>query len=104
MLAFEIVLGVAVEVDYAAREAEMAGRAAVRAALKGETDVMVTLVRSDGDAYECGTGLASLAEVANAVREMPPEYLDRDHYAVTGAFLDYARPLLGAPLPRFGRL
>ena len=87
-----------------AREAEMAGRAAVRAALKGETDVMVTLVRSDGDRYGCATGLAPLAEVANAVREMPPEYLDPAHYAVTAAFLDYARPLLGAPLPRFGRI
>ncbi len=70
-----------------AREAEMAGRAAVRAALRGETDMMVTLVRSDGGAYECGTGLAPLAEVANAVREMPPEYLDLDRYGVTEAFL-----------------
>jgi 6-phosphofructokinase 1 len=87
-----------------AREAEMAGRAAVRAALEGETDVMVTLVRSEGDVYECGTGLAPLAEVANAVRKMPPEYLDPAHYTVTESFLEYARPLLGAPLPRFGRL
>ena len=86
------------------REAEMAGRAAVRAALGGETDMMVTLVRSEGDDYECGTGLAPLSEVANAVREMPPEYLDPDSYGVTEAFLDYARPLLGAPLPRFGRV
>lgn len=87
-----------------AQEAEMAGRAAVRAALGGETDVMVTLVRSEGGGYECGTGLAPLAEVANAVREMPAEYLDPAQYAVTGAFLDYARPLVGAPLPRFGRV
>jgi 6-phosphofructokinase 1 len=87
-----------------AREAEMAGRAAVRAALGGETDVMVTLVRSEGDGYECTTGLAPLAEIANAVREMPVEYLDPAHYAVTERFLDYARPLLGAPLPRFGRV
>ena len=87
-----------------AREAEMAGRAAVRAALEGETDVMVTLVRSEGDVYECGTGLAPLAEVANAVRKMPPEYLDPAHHTVTESFLEYARPLLGAPLPRFGRV
>ena len=87
-----------------AREAEMAGRAAVRAALDGETDVMVTLLRSDGDGYGCETGLAPLSEIANAVKEMPPEYLDSDRYAVTESFLDYARPLLGTPLPRFGRL
>ncbi len=87
-----------------AREAEMAGRGAVRAALGGETDMMITLVRSGGDVYGCGTGLAPLSKVANAVRKMPPEYLDPDHYGVTEAFLDYARPLLGTPLPRFGRV
>jgi 6-phosphofructokinase len=87
-----------------AREAEMAGRAAVRAALGGETDIMVTLVRSEGDVYECGTGLVPLSEVANAVKRMLPEYLDPDRYGVTEAFLDYARPLLGAPLPQFGRV
>ena len=36
-----------------AAEAEMAGRAAVRYALEGATDRMVTLVRGDGDAYSC---------------------------------------------------
>ena len=87
-----------------AAEAEMAGRAAVRYALEGATDRMVTLVRGDGDAYSCTTGLAPLAEVAGRVRTMPPCYLDPDNHTVTDEFLRYARPLVGAPLPRFERL
>ena len=87
-----------------AAEAEMAGRAAVRYALEGATDRMVTLLRGDGDAYSCTTGLAPLSEVAGRVRTMPPSYLDPDNHAVTEEFLRYARPLVGAPLPRFERL
>ena len=85
-------------------EAEMAGRAAVRYALEGATDQMVTLVRDEGETYSCHTGLAPLAEVAGKVRTMPPRYLDPDSHAVTDAFLRYARPLIGEPLPRFERL
>ena len=87
-----------------AAEAEMAGRAAVRYALEGATDRMVTLVRGEGDAYSCTTGLAPLAEVAGKVRTMPPSYLDPGNHTVTDEFLRYARPLLGPPLPRFERL
>ena len=87
-----------------AAEAEMAGRAAVRYALEGAADRMVTLVRGEGDAYSCTTGLAPLADVAGKVRTMPPSYLDPDDHTVTNEFLRYARPLLGAPLPRFERL
>ena len=87
-----------------AREAEMVGRAAVRYALEGATDVMVTLVRGEEAKYACTTGLAPLAQVAGKVNRMPDEYLDPSRYAVTQPFLDYARPLIGAPLPRFDRL
>jgi 6-phosphofructokinase 1 len=87
-----------------ATEAEMVGRAAVRHAIHGETDVIVTLVRTDGDGYACSTGLAPLAQVAGKVQAMPEAYLDRANGFVTKAFLDYARPLIGSPLPRFGRI
>ncbi len=85
-------------------EAEMAGRAAVRYALEGHSDQMVTLVRAPGPAYACTTGLAPLEQVANRVKAMPGEYLDATSYFVTPAFMEYARPLLGSPLPRFGRI
>ena len=87
-----------------ASEAEMAGRAAVRHALDGETDRMVTLVREEGDSYRCSTGLAPLAAVAGEVRQMPAAYVDRASYSVAQPFVDYARPLIGTPLPRLARL
>jgi 6-phosphofructokinase 1 len=90
------------EVD--AREAEEAGRSAVRLALQGQSRVMVTLDRAPGPKYVCVTGVAPLSKVAGAVRRMPDEYIDRDRYFVTDAFIDYARPLVGTRLPRAERL
>ncbi len=87
-----------------AREAEMVGRAAVRYALGGAAEGMAALVREDGKRYGCATDLVPLAKVAGKVRRMPDEYIDRTAYGVTGGFMEYARPLIGGPLPRFGRL
>jgi len=87
-----------------AGEAEAAGRAAVLLALEGRSDCMVTLVRSPGEPYACTMGSAPLDRVAEGVRRMPPEYLDADACFVTGAFVDYARPLIGRTLPRAARL
>ena len=58
-----------------AEEAEAVGRAAVRHAIDGQTDVIVTLVRTDAETYGCSTGLAPLAEVAGKVKAMPEPYL-----------------------------
>ena len=87
-----------------AQEAEMAGRAAVHRAFEGYTDEIVTLVREPGKRYVCTTGLAPLGQVAGQVQAMPEEYLDTDNYFVTPAFIEYARPLIGSPLPRYGRV
>ena len=87
-----------------ARESEMAGRAAVAAAITGESDRMVTLARSDDDTYRCETGLATLADVAGRVRTLPKSYYDRVTSLPTEAFYTYAAPLLGPALPRFERL
>ena len=86
------------------READMVGRAAINYALAGETDRMVTLVRSGGDEYRCETGLAPLPEVAGRVRKLPPDYFEGSSGLPTQAFLDYARPLIGRSLPRFERV
>ncbi len=82
-----------------AREAEEAGRAAVRLAINGQSDVMVTLVREGESPYLCTTGTAPLERVAGAVRRMPEEYLDRASYFVTPSFLRYVRPLVGPRIP-----
>ena len=87
-----------------AREAEMVGRAAVRYALDGHTDQIVTLVREPGDRYHCTTGLAPLERVAGQVKTMSNEYYDPSTGSVTDRFISYARPLIGSPLPRLGRV
>jgi len=90
------------DVDLA--EAEEVGRAGVRAADSGMTDVMVTLVREPGAVYRCTTGYAQLAGIANRERRMPAEYFADDGYDVSRAFVDYITPLVGGPLPSYGRL
>ena len=87
-----------------AREASLVGRTAVEYALAGHTDVMVTLERQPGADYQLITGLAPLNEIAGQVKPMPPEYLDTQRGQATEAYLRYARPLLGSPLPRYARL
>ena len=82
----------------------MAGQAAVRRAIAGERDIIITLERAPGDRYACATGTAPLQAVGGKVKRMPPEYLDPGNHFVTQAFLDYAHPLLGDGLPHYGRL
>ena len=86
-----------------AREAEVVGRAAVRHALDGETSRMVSIVRIGDDPYESKTGLTPLEPVTGAHKTMPAKFLDSEGMP-TGAYLDYARPLIGEPLPTFGRI
>jgi 6-phosphofructokinase 1 len=85
-------------------EAEAVGRAALRAAVAGETDKMVTLARAPGPEYACETGLTELARVANTLRPMPEEFITPEGTGVTEAFRRYALPLLGAALPQHARL
>ena len=86
-----------------AREAEEVGRAAVRHALDGETNQMVSIIRVGNEPYTTTIGLTPLEPAAGAHKKIPPEYLDSEGMP-TGAFLDYARPLIGDPLPTFGRI
>ena len=85
------------------REAEMAGRAAVSAALNGERDVMIALERDETHGYNCYTGVVPLEQVAGKVRPMPESFLSSDGANVTQDFIDYVRPLVGN-LPTMGRL
>lgn len=85
-------------------EAYQVGRTAVRAAVAGQSDRMVSLVRVSSAPYECTTGLVDLAGVANAERTLPEEYLDRTTGEIRPAFVEYAAPLIGDPLPPYARL
>ncbi|MBI4626821.1 MAG: diphosphate--fructose-6-phosphate 1-phosphotransferase, partial [Verrucomicrobia bacterium] len=77
-----------------ADEAFLAGQAAVKAAINGETDKMVTLVRGDAEHYTCETGLAPLADVANSVKKLPREWINEDGVSMNFQFLRYALPLI----------
>ncbi|HET9014306.1 MAG TPA: diphosphate--fructose-6-phosphate 1-phosphotransferase [Thermomicrobiaceae bacterium] len=86
------------------REAREVGAAGVRLLLAGASDVMVTLCRAEGSPYRCDTGSTPLASVANRERRLPDEFIDPCGRGVTAAFRAYAEPLIGGPLPPYGRL
>jgi 6-phosphofructokinase 1 len=75
-------------------EAFLAGQAAVLAAIVGQTDKMVTLVRGDTDHYTCETGLAPLSDIANGVKKLPREWINEDGTSMNFQFLRYAQPLI----------
>ena len=74
-------------------DAERVGRAAVRAALAGERAQMVALrpLGADGDAC----ALVPLAHVVGE-RTLPREWLADPETGVAPAFVEYARPIVGA--------
>jgi ATP-dependent phosphofructokinase / diphosphate-dependent phosphofructokinase len=75
-------------------EAYLAGQAAVEAAIAGETDKMVTLVRGDGETYTCETGLTPLSEIANGVKKLPESWINEDGVSMNYNFYKYALPLI----------
>lgn len=77
-----------------AREAAMAGRSGVEAALKGETGKMVSFVRGTGASYDVSCGLVDVNEVCNQEKKVPLEWITKDGSDVTQAFIDYALPLI----------
>jgi 6-phosphofructokinase len=82
------------------QEARMCGREAVRAAVEGVTDKMITLVREPGPEYRVRTGLVDLERVANVARKFPLEWIHPQGNDVLPPFLDYVRPLTGPVEPR----
>jgi 6-phosphofructokinase len=71
------------------REGYECGRAAVRAALSGETDVMVAL------GPDSATFLTPLESVARVERRLPADWIAPEGNDVTAAFGEYAEALIG---------
>ena len=88
------------KVDHA--EAYGAGREAVLAALRGETGFMVAIRAERSPAYRASFIKAPLAEVANAEKKFPAEWITP--WGVSDAFSEYCLPLLGEPLPQYAHL
>jgi 6-phosphofructokinase len=81
------------------KEAYTVGQEAVRQATKGETDKMVTLVRTPSKSYHCTTGLVGLEKVANATKSIPRNFINKEGNGMTNEYRRYAMPLIGDPLP-----
>ena len=89
--------GVASPVDQ--REAFLAGRAAVKAALKGALSKgTIALVRARGCAYKVAFVPMPIQDAAKETKAVPKAFIAKNGHDVTKAFLDYARPIVG-PLP-----
>ena len=92
-------------------EAFNAGKEAVKAAVKGETDKMVCFKRTKQN-YEIEYILLDVALAANAEKKVPDEWINEEGNGVLSAFVDYALPLIQGEadqpkedgLPRFARL
>ena len=89
-----------------------AGREAVKAAVRGETDKMVCYERKAGDKYEIEYKLLPLELAANTEKQVPKEWITANGTGLTEDFVKYALPLIQgdakAPLedglPRFAQL
>lgn len=77
-----------------ADEAFLVGQAAVKAAIAGESDKLVTLVRGDGDNYTCETGLSALGDVTGNLKRLPKEWINEDGVSLNFQFFRYATPLI----------
>lgn len=86
------------------REAWQVGQRAVAELVAGQTGHMVTLERISDEPYRCGSGLAPLAEVANAEKLLPRAFVSEAGNMITEAFRTYAWPLIDGPLPSLARL
>ena len=85
------------------QEAYRCGQAAVRVALDGCTDAMVSLERKPGPVYSATVGVRPLEEIAGQERLFPLEWISPQGNDVLPDFLNYARPLLG-PMQYHARL
>lgn len=96
-------------------EAYMAGCAAVKSAIDGNSDMMVSFKCSRGKKisdYKCEIELLPLEKVANYEKMLPLEWINSDGNNVKKEFIDYVLPLIQGEtelpkvngLPRFARL
>ena len=68
------------------------------------SDLMITIERVSEEPYAAGYGAVPLAQIANTERLLPDAFIGPDGRSITAAFRRYALPLLGDPLPPYGRL
>ena len=70
------------------------GSAAVKYATEGKTGVMATIDRANGEEYSVSYGAYNIAEIANAVKTVPDEYINETSDGITEAGINYLKPLI----------
>ena len=81
------------------QESFASGKAAVEAALAGETDKMVGFVCTRENGYHCETKLFELSKVANFEQKLPLEWINAEHNGIKKEFVDYCLPLIQGETP-----
>ena len=82
-------------------EAVIAGAEAVKAAMEGQTGVMIGFERLPGAEYKVKPIRIPIEQVMLTERTMPAEFINERGNAVTDAFVEWCRPLIGEPLRSF---
>ena len=77
-----------------AAEAAACGEAAVRAAMDGQSGLMVKIVRTQTQPYKWTTGLQPLQDIANVEHLLPRDWISPDGFLPNEKFIEYARPLI----------
>lgn len=70
------------------------GQEAVRAALSGKNNIMLTIERTSQQPYQWQIGDVPLQKVANHEKKVPAEFIGDNGFSITAAGLDYLRPLI----------
>ena len=78
------------------------GRFGVTLAGRGETGKMITISRTSNTPYTVSYSAASIAEIANKVKSVPQEYINKAGNDVTSDMITYLEPLIqGEPVVTF---
>ena len=75
-------------------EAMACGREALRFALAGESNRMVSITVLSRDPYKAAYTTVPLEAVANAVRPLPDGYLYPENGRIHESFIEYVRPFI----------
>jgi 6-phosphofructokinase 1 len=76
------------------KQAYSLGQAAVKYALQGKNNVMVTIMRLSDKPYRWGIGFADLGDVANIENKMPRDFISQDGMHITNKCRKYLLPLI----------
>ena len=82
-------------------EPVVAGAEAVKAAMEGQTGVMIGFERLPGAEYKVKPIRIPIEQVMLTERTMPAEFINERGNDVTDAFVEWCRPLIGEPLRPF---